>query len=109
MSQQDYIAANLKMHGVVEQFVQQYVYIIYKVFYFISVGQIFNSCVVPVLIYGCEFWKSPKSSDTNLINLENKCVRKVTSTHWKEFKLNETLREETKQKYISDVIRKRRW
>jgi hypothetical protein len=31
------------------------------------------------------------------------------NTNWKDYKSNDELREETKQKYITNTIRKRRW
>ena len=61
------------------------------------------------MTYGCESWKSTTSLENKLNAFENKCLRKITNTNWKDFKSNETLREETKQEYITDVIRKRRW
>lgn len=71
--------------------------------------RLFNSCVIPVLTYGCESWKCSAASEKKLLSFENKCLRKITNTHWSEFKSNDKLREETHQNYISDVIRKRRW
>jgi hypothetical protein len=71
--------------------------------------RLFNSCVIPVLTYACESWKSTLSIDHKLNSFENKCLRRITNTHWKDFKTNALLRAETKQPYISDIIRRRRW
>ena len=71
--------------------------------------RLFNACVISVLTYGCESQKSTISLENKLNAFENKCLRKITNTNWKDFKSNETLREETKQEYITDVIRKRYW
>ena len=40
---------------------------------------------------------------------ETKCHRRITNTSWKEFKSNNKVREETKQEYVSKLIRRRRW
>jgi hypothetical protein len=70
---------------------------------------LFNSCILPILTYGCESWKSTKLIQEKLNAFENKCLRKITNTHWKEFKSNRTLREETKQDLVSTFIKRRRW
>jgi hypothetical protein len=57
---------------------------------------LFNSCILPVLTYGYESWKSTKLIEEKLNVFENKCLRTITDTYWKEFKSNRTLREETK-------------
>jgi hypothetical protein len=62
-----------------------------------------------VLTYGCESWKSTITMERKLVAFENKCLRKITNTNWKDYKSNDKLREETKQKYITNIIRKRRW
>jgi hypothetical protein len=40
---------------------------------------------------------------------EQKCLRKITNTHWRESKSNRTLGEETKQGLVSAFIKRRRW
>jgi hypothetical protein len=70
---------------------------------------LFNSCILPVLTFGCESWKSTKPIEEKLNGFENKCLRKITNTHWKEFKSKRTLREETKQELVSTFIKRRRW
>jgi hypothetical protein len=42
-------------------------------------------------------------------SFENKCLRKITNTDRKDYKSNETLREETNLEYIINIIRRRRW
>jgi hypothetical protein len=49
------------------------------------------------------------SLENKLITFENKCLRKITNTNWKDYKLNEILREETDRKYITNIIRRRHW
>jgi hypothetical protein len=47
--------------------------------------------------------------ERKLVAFENKCLRKITNTNWKDYTSNGELREETKQKYITNIIRKRPW
>ena len=71
--------------------------------------KIFNSCVIPVLTYGCESWKSSVTIDKKLVAFENKCLRKLLNVRWTDFRSNASIRQETKQKYVSDFVRMRRW
>jgi len=71
--------------------------------------KVFNSCVIPVLIYGCESWKSTQASDKKLNSFENKCLRKLLNLKWSDFVTNNTIRDQTHQEFVSNVVRKRRW
>src|SRR5579871_3968764 len=71
--------------------------------------KLFRSCVIPVLIYGCESWKSTNQIEKKLDNFENKCLRKLLNLKWSDFVSNKTVREKTKQEPVSNVIRRRRW
>jgi hypothetical protein len=42
-----------------------------------------NSCILPVLTCGCESRKFTKLIEEKLNAFENKCLRKITNTHWK--------------------------
>ena len=71
--------------------------------------RVFNSCVIPVLTYGCESWKSTVVLDKKLDNFENKCLRRILKLHWTDFRTNMQIRQETKQDTVSNFIRKHRW
>jgi hypothetical protein len=45
---------------------------------------LFNSCVIHVLSYSCKGWKYSSSSEKKLLNFENKCLCRITNTHWRE-------------------------
>ena len=71
--------------------------------------KLFRSCVIPVLTYGCESWKSTKKIDKKLDSFENKCLRKLLKVKWSDFVSNNTVRDRTHQQPVSNIIRKRRW
>jgi hypothetical protein len=50
----------------------------------------------------CQYWHT-------VGKFENKCLKKITNTHWKEFKSNRTSREETKQELVSMFIKRCCW
>jgi hypothetical protein len=64
----------------------------------------FNSCVIPVLTYGCESWKCSSFFEKKLLRFENNCLRRITILYWSEFKSNDKLREETHFKNTSLML-----
>jgi hypothetical protein len=42
---------------------------------------LFNSCILSVLTYGCESWKSTKLIEEKLNAFGNKCLRKIGIRH----------------------------
>ena len=71
--------------------------------------RLFNSNIIPILLYGWESWKATKATDKRLNTFENKCLRIILNVKWSDFKSNTTIREESKQTYIASFIRQRRW
>jgi len=50
-----------------------------------------------------------QASDKKLNSFENKCFRKLLNLKWSDFITNNTVRDQTHQEFVSNVIRKRRW
>ena len=71
--------------------------------------KIFNSCVVPVLTYGCESWRTSPAMEKKLDAFENKCLRRLLNICWHDFRSVTSIRQETQQDYVSNFIRRRRW
>ena len=71
--------------------------------------RLFNSNVLSVLTYAAESWKSSKATDRRIDSFENKCLRKIMSIKWDEFRTTEEVRELSGQTPVSKTIRKRRW
>ena len=71
--------------------------------------KLFRSCVIPVLTYGCESWKSSSQIDKKLDSFENKCLRKLLNIKWSDFITNNIVRDKTNQEFVSNIVRKRRW
>jgi hypothetical protein len=71
--------------------------------------RLFNSNVISVLTYAAESWRSTKAVERKLDSFENKCLRKIMSIKWNEFKTTEEIREMSRQIPVSRVIKRRRW
>jgi hypothetical protein len=71
--------------------------------------RLFNSCVLLVLIYGCQCWKSLRFLEQKLNNFEKKCLRLILNIKWSVFKTNDEVWKESIQEYILNIIRKTRW
>ena len=70
--------------------------------------RILNSCVIPVLIYGCESWDITKAMEKKLNATENKWLRRILRISYIEHVTNEEIRRRTQQHLVSEIIRKRR-
>ena len=70
--------------------------------------RIFNSCVIPVLTYGCESWDITKAMQNKLIAAENKWIRRILRISYREHVTNENIRQRTQQPLINNVIKRRR-
>jgi hypothetical protein len=70
--------------------------------------RVFNTCVIPVLIYGCESWSVTKVMENKLNAAENKWLRRILRISYREHVTNEDVRGRTQQPLISDTIRRRR-
>ena len=71
--------------------------------------RLFNSLIVPVLLYGAESWKQLKEVETRLRRFESNCLRKILRINWMDHVSEEELREVSGQESIIMKIRRHRW
>ena len=43
--------------------------------------KLYNACILPVLTYGRESWKSTSQIEKRLDSFENKCLRKIATSN----------------------------
>ena len=70
---------------------------------------IFNTNVKPVLLYGCETWKTTQSLNNKLQVFTNSRLRYIFKVWWPNKISNKELWKKTKQEKISTTIKRRIW
>ena len=71
--------------------------------------RIFNTNVKPVLLYGCETWKTTQSLNNKLQVFINSRLRYILKVWWPNKISNKELWKKTKQEEISSTIKRRKW
>ncbi|XP_030748908.1 uncharacterized protein LOC115876993 [Sitophilus oryzae] len=71
--------------------------------------RIFNSNVIPVLLYGCETWRVTKISINRPQVFINRCLRKILKIFWPDTIRNTDLLHLTNQQEVGIEILKRKW
>ena len=71
--------------------------------------RIFNACVMSVLLYGCETWRSSKTLMARLQSFVNRKLRYIVGIWWPRKIKNEDLWARTNQEEIEITIRKRKF
>ena len=71
--------------------------------------RIYQSCVVPVLLYGSECWRMTQRDSSNLASFHNGSLRKICRIYWPDKITNKELYNITKQEDIRTTIKMRRW
>ena len=71
--------------------------------------RIFNACVMSVLLYGCETWRSSKTLMARLQSFVNRKLRYIIGIWWPRKIKNEDLWARTNQEEIEITIRKRKF
>lgn len=71
--------------------------------------RIFNTNVKSVLLYACETWLVTKLLTHKIQTFINRCLRRITRTHWPVIISNENLLRLTHQEPIDIEIRRRKW
>ena len=70
--------------------------------------RVYNTFIIPVLIYGAESWAMTQTMEKELDAFENKMIRRILRISYKEHVTTEEVRCRTGQMKVSDVIKKRR-
>nr|KAG5714792.1 hypothetical protein BaRGS_000280 [Batillaria attramentaria] len=71
--------------------------------------RIFNSNVKPVLLYGCETWRTTKTMQQKIQTFLNTCLRRIFNIRWPEKFRNEELWERAGQEPVAKQILRRKW
>ena len=71
--------------------------------------RIFNTNVKPVLLYGCETWKTTRSLNNKLQVFINSRLRYILKVWWPNKISSKELWKKTKQEEISTTIKRRKW
>jgi hypothetical protein len=71
--------------------------------------KIYQSCVIPVLLYSSECWRMTKSDSMKLAAFHTRCLRKICRIFWPNKISNENLFKITRQEDIRTTIKRRRW
>ena len=71
--------------------------------------RVFNTCVVPVLLYGAETWRVARSTTHKLQVFVNKCLRRIQKIFWPNKVSNEELWRICNTRRIDTVIKQRKW
>ena len=70
---------------------------------------LFQSNVIPVLLYGAELWRMTGTDDLRLDRFHRVCLKKIMKIRWPMKISNEELYRLTSTKPVSETIRERRW
>ncbi len=71
--------------------------------------KLYNSCVLPVLLYGTECWWMKQQDLTRLSTFHTKDLRRILKVFWPNKISNEDLLSRCKQEDMATTIMKRRW
>ena len=71
--------------------------------------QVFNQCIIPTLIYGCQTWTLTKELVYKIEVCQRKMERKILGIRQIEKVPNKTIREKTGVDDILEVLTKTRW
>src|SRR5579871_6002493 len=71
--------------------------------------KLYNSNVLPVLLYGSECWRMTKKDTQKLSTFHNTCLRRIIRVFWLDKISNNKLLQDTNQESIDNIIRKGRW
>jgi len=70
--------------------------------------RLYNTCVLPIFLYGAETWSMTLTLSRKIDALDNWCLRRILNIHWSELVTNDEIRSRTGQPLLSDTFRSRR-
>ena len=70
--------------------------------------RLYNTCVLPVFLYGSECWAITKRDVARIDALDHWCLRRILQVKWSDFVTNVEIRNRTQQPYLSQTIARRR-
>lgn len=71
--------------------------------------RLFNSNVMPVLLYAAETWHLNQEQELRILAFENTCLRRILNIRWQQRITNQSIRDKTGQPLVTHIIRVRRW
>ena len=69
----------------------------------------YKTLVVPVLLYGCETWKTNKGDDKAIDVFQSKCLQKILWIEWQDHVSTKELLERATMKPLNEEVKYRRW
>ena len=71
--------------------------------------KLYNSCVVPILLYGCECWRMTEADQQKLSTFHTKNLRRILRIFWPNKISNQDLLKRCDQEDMGTIIKRRRW
>ena len=71
--------------------------------------QLFNSNVLPVLLYALETWHLNHDQERRIQSFENVCLQRLLGIHWTQKFTNAHIRNITGQPSLTETIQRHRW
>jgi len=69
--------------------------------------KLYNTCILPVFLYGSECWAVTKVDACRIDALDQWCLRTLLALKWHQFVRNDELRRLTKQPNVTAIIQSR--
>jgi hypothetical protein len=70
--------------------------------------RLYNTFVLPVLLYGSETWTVTQADAAKLDAVDQFCLRRLCGVHWSDHVTNAAIRKRTGQPPVSSTVAKRR-
>jgi len=71
--------------------------------------KLYNSCVIPTLLYGSECWRMTEADQQKLSTFHTKSLRRILRVFWPNKISNQDLLSRCKQENMNTIIKRRRW